>query len=925
MGRNEERRHRNDPGPQPGLPLRLVPGVGEHRDTGGVLRRYFDPGATLFRAPTAQRAVHTFVRERAEELGTDGTDLRRVSEDEAPGTLDVRYQQFHQDVPILGATLQLVADTGQAAVVQVENTTDADVSDAPDVSEAQAPDLVEKSALAPFREGYEAATVVRDDLVYLRDTSRPPLPEADRPTASAALLKQGKRRPDGRLHLVHDLIVETTGPFEHFRVVVDAVAGKLLWIEIAGHYVTATLKVYVPDPVTESDDGTLSSRSTDEALMPFAHEVQTQIAPPDAHGRFHLDGDWCRCVDGDDSGFVQPDSDSASFVFDHPKDNAFLSANAYYWTDSFARYLRGLGNPVLNARMVKVDIDPQGPDSTDQSEWIGTATPPRMRLARKLVPGAADLGVIVHEYTHGVIQWLRPGATGPLEYAHSICDVMAGIYRDLFNRAGNRRTETFPFDNNLQDEWSPGRRLDLTQRFDDADFDDYSAEQRNSMLASALWQCYLGMGGKAKEGVVRRKAADKMVTTLLTMIPLLGADTPQSRKNAVRLGESLIAADVTVNGGLHRNVLNDAFVRQGLWPRPDVDVFIADSDKDTGLVPSGGDLDPFWTSPDIWVRNQIGPGEDPEAGAQDPIVNQTNYLYVRVHNRGTVEAGAERFTVETFRCDPGTGMTWPTSFKSISKETIHSPIPPGGSVRVGPFPWVPTIEGHECLIAIAHGSDDPSVTATSATPVPHDRLVRYDNNVGQRNVYPKKSVLGGQSDFTLFLRGGPTATDGSWELDATSMPPDTRITIRTLSRIVTPSLLTDVEVTESGEVRSTLQMSGGSKALVDGFRLDADDEVSAVLTVDFSHEAEHLKSYDLIATQIQDFEVAGRITLEIVAIKDLHEWFFANPKTGEVHIETCPLWNRIGAAHKQPYARIQEAQVRGFNGCAFCLPQFNTG
>ncbi|WP_318211797.1 hypothetical protein [Streptomyces sp. SJL17-1] len=119
-------------------------------------------------------------------------------------------------------------------------------------------------------------------------------------------------------------------------------------------------------------------------------------------------------------------------MFDtHPNDKAFLSANAYYWVDSFARYLRGLGNTTLNAKMVPVDVDPQGVPTADKSEWIGTTNPPRMRFDMKLVPGAADLGIIVHEYTHGVVQWLRAGATTPLEYEHSICDVMAGVYRDL--------------------------------------------------------------------------------------------------------------------------------------------------------------------------------------------------------------------------------------------------------------------------------------------------------------------------------------------------------------------------------------------------------------------------------------------------------------------------------------------------------------
>ncbi|WP_435971986.1 hypothetical protein [Streptomyces sp. Qhu_M48] len=922
MGRNEERRHRNDPGPLPGRPLKMSPGVGEHRGADGVLRRYLDPGATLFRAPTARRAVNTFVRERAQDLGTDGADLREVGKEEGPATLNVRYQQFHQNVPILGATLRMVADTGQAAVVQVENTTEIDVSDAPDVSEALAPDVVEKAALSPFEEGYEAAVVVRDALFYLRDTTRPPLPETDRPTASVALLKKGKRRPDGKLHLVHDLVVETSGPFEHFRVVVDAVGGKLLWIEVAGRYVTATLKVFVPDPVTASDDDTLSSLSSDDDLKPHAHEVQAEIKEADEAGRFHLDGDWCRCVDWDASGFAQPEPSEPSFVFDtHPKDKAFLSANAYYWVDSFARYLRGLANPTLNARMVRVDVDPQGAPAADKSEWIGTTDPPRMRFDMKLVPGAADLGIIVHEYTHGVVQWLRPGATTPLEYEHSVCDVMAGIYRDRFNQQGNRRTEPFPFDNNLRDSWSKDRRLDLTQRFDDPGFATYGPDVRTSMLASALWQCYLGMGGSSKNATVRDKAADKLIQVLLAMVPRLGTDTPQSKDNAVHMADICVAADAEVHGGLHKNVMRNAFVRQGLFAKPNIDVFIADRVGDTGAVPSGGDSDPFWTSPDIWVRHQ----SDGEEEHQEPIMNRPNNLYVRVHNRGTDDALPDSFTVQTHRCDPGTGMTWPTHFKEISTETIHEPIPAGGSVRVGPFAWTPVIPDHECLIAIVHGADDPAVNATTGPPVAHDRLVRLDNNVGQRNVYPRPSVLGGQTTMTIKLNGGPAATDGSWELDATAMPPDTQITIRTLRRIIDPSTLSHIEVTETGEVRSTLVMKGGDTAVVDGFRLDAEEKVAAEVTIDFAHEAVHMQHYDLVTTQLQDHQVAGRLTIEITAVKDMHEWFFGNKHTHEVHIATCPFWEQINQTSLVPFPRIDLATAYGYNGCAYCLPTFDDG
>ncbi|MEU2549630.1 hypothetical protein ABZ618_30105 [Streptomyces roseolus] len=925
MGRNEERRLRNDPGPVPGEPLKLFPGVGEHRGADGVLRRYLDPGATLFRAPTDRRAVNTFVRERASDLGTEGADLREVAADRDTRTLNVRYQQFHRDVPIRGAMLQMVADTRQAAVVQVENATETDVSEAPDVSAAQDPDLVEKAALTHFRKGYATAEVIRDDLVYLRDTTRPPLPETDRPTAPLALLRKGRRRPDGRLHLVHDLIVETTGPFEHFRVVVDAVEGKLLWIEAGGRYVTATLDVYMPDPVTQSDDGTLSSLSTHDTLKQFARDVQVDIADADAQGRFHLTGDWVLCSDWDASGFTQPTSTTKVFRFgSHVKDKAFLSANAYYWTDTFAQYLRGLGDPILKARMVPVEIDPQGAASTDRSEWIGTTTPPRIRFDMKHVPGAADLGIIVHEYTHGVVQWLRSASPGPLEYEHSVCDAMAGIFRDRFNPAGHRRTETFPFDNNLQDEWSKGRRLDLTQRFDDADFDDYTPDERTSMLASALWRCYLGMGGDKKETAARKKAGDRMTKLLLALIPRLKPDVTDSRKNAVHLAETLIAVDATLHNGLYESLMNNVFSDQGLWPKPVVDVYIADRPGDTGAVPSGTGDDPTWQSPDIWVRNALE-GDDPAAGHQDPIVNQPNYLYVRVHNRGSAPAGADRFNVHTHHCKPGTGMTWPTHFKPIGSQVVHQAIPPGGSVRVGPFLYVPEAAGHECLIAIVHGPDDPAGAAMSGQLLAHDQLVRQNNNVGQRNVSPRMSVLGGQTRLSLTLRGAPVDTDGAWELDAEEMPPDTEISVRTLSSLVKASTLTDIAVTEPGELRSTLRMTGGHKALIKGFRLGAEDEVVADLVIDFAHEAEHLKRYPFIATQIQDDEVAGRMTIEITAVKDLSEFFFGNPKSHELHIKTCPFFDKLSRAHRLPFARLEEAQAHGYNGCAYCLPEADTG
>ena len=81
----------------------------------------------------------------------------------------------------------------------------------------------------------------------------------------------------------------------------------------------------------------------------------------------------------------------------------------------------------------------------------------------------------------------------------------------------------------------------------------------------------------------------------------------------------------------------------------------------------------------------------------------------------------------------------------------------------------------------------------------------------------------------------------------------------------------------------------------------------------------------MIATQVQDGAVAGRMTIEILAVKELEDWIFGNPRSGEMHVVSCPYWPRISPWNKRPFETIEYGQARGYNGCAFCLPEFHTG
>ena len=157
------------------------------------------------------------------------------------------------------------------------------------------------------------------------------------------------------------------------------------------------------------------------------------------------------------------------------------------------------------------------------------------------------------------------------------------------------------------------------------------------------------------------------------------------------------------------------------------------------------------------------------------------------------------------------------------------------------------------------------------------------------------------------------------------MPDDTVVTVKTLNRVVDEAALDGISEISRDRVRSTLRMQGGDTGVIDGFTLPANDRVAVELVIDFSHQADHLSVYPLIATQLREGNVVGRLTVQITAVKELEDFFFANPRSGEVHVVSCPFWPALGPGSKVPYAQLEDALVRGYNGCAYCVPASDTG
>ena len=128
---------------------------------------------------------------------------------------------------------------------------------------------------------------------------------------------------------------------------------------------------------------------------------------------------------------------------------------------------------------------------------------------------------------------------------------------------------------------------------------------------------------------------------------------------------------------------------------------------------------------------------------QEPEVGQTNFAYVRIKNRGT--QAATNVVVKGFHALPGVGLVFPTDWVAMATPLLNAPnIAANNSVGVivGPFKWMPSQVGHECMFfSVSAKGDAGNIDGHVVGPIPEWRLVPHDNNIGQRNVHPVNNKL----------------------------------------------------------------------------------------------------------------------------------------------------------------------------------------
>ncbi len=724
-------------------------------------------------------ATMGLTQSRLEDDETSLSDVSRVNdpiicfshEKDVAGSRVVVYDQKVMDLLIFGAEIGVHIDSAGMAVTSAQSSLHGQVQVAnPDQKFAEngtqpLRNAILKKMLGIVVDNIQDGRIDRQVVYRFEPDQRVEVAEDEQEAnADARHALDLPSLPDeiakGMHYIVNEVLFRASlhkdEPPVNWRALVEPKSGAVLFIRaLVG---CATGMVFASDPQTQTG-ATVTGASSDAQLNPFRSTVALAGLTPSSPQR--LSGAYVELTDTDPPAIPAPTvtNPSGKFNFNVRTDN-FSAVNAYFHCDRLFRtmadygfdvssYFDGTAFPVpVDHRALGVKVNAQAPGNAS-GDGLGEL---RFALLKwgEPVGIATSNRVVWHEFGHALL-WDHVNSPN-FGFAHSAGDSLAAILNDPGTNADDR-FNTFPWvhldrrhDRAVDDGWAWfGPRYNTGYRGEE-------------ILSTTLFRLYRSIGGDSNVLAAQTRAAQSVAYLIFKAIGLLTSTTSYPEIFASNLEEG----DRTTNnfkgipGGALHKVVRWAFEKQGLFQPnarpgqgnkvmtegnpPVVDVYI-----DDGREGEYEYLPEHWACQDMWVRN----ASDGGVTHQRAVVGQTNYMYVRVKNRGLQPA--ENVRVDAYHCLPGTGLAFPDDWIPMDTPSLSArgSIAPGGETIVGPFAFVPTQVGHECLLAIAQADDDAGNDRTITGTIPENRLVPFDNNIGQRNVHP---VLPNAKHLIKFLR-----------------------------------------------------------------------------------------------------------------------------------------------------------------------------
>lgn len=362
---------------------------------------------------------------------------------------------------------------------------------------------------------------------------------------------------------------------------------------------------------------------------------------------------------------------------------------------------------------------------------------------------------------------------------------------------------------------------------------------------------------------------------------------------------------------------------------PAHDLFIRDNLEDYGREPliDGG----ICASPDIIIYNQelLNPQATlGSAAAQnkddlgEPVeYGQDNFIYLRVQNRGTSPTSG---SAKLYWSPPSTFPT-PSSWNLLGQITIP-PLAPDEFKVVGPIKWdkddIPTT-GHYCFIALINSGSDPApdpLTISNLTDF--HNFIKENNNATWKNFNVVNMFAGTMNSMTFHIQGWPQIhLQSDLRIDLAELPSNAEITLRILRRLTEGAILEGLELLEESTLYRKYIVTPGTQPCLRNMNLKPSDNSQATLQFVLPDSIAD-GGYRVSVAQIVEGAEVGRIA-QLLVVGD-HP-FVANTNSREVHLPGCVWVKRMSKANMVAYDKMERAIGRGYNGCHYCLPEYDTG
>ncbi len=690
----------------------------------------------------------------------DLPDLRDAALLRSPGAWSARLSQEFQGLPV-DVSEVVVNITTDGRLQSVYNQYHYDIPPDLDPGQVKIGPVEVRQLVARLAAAYRSREISQPRLIVHRYESREKAPpprgrrrRARRPNERARFLEavkaeltRGRRRGfrprEGTHVLAWDVRLDTRRPRHRWRILVDAVAGRLLEVRDLLAYASARGQVFDPNPIVTSGDLTLSSSTPTQKLNAQQVSVELErLDPAPTDGRLRLDGAWVRIENFGDPDPSEPSSATGRFMFSSTSPS-FLDVMVYFHIDRFQQYIQtdlelaGIGNS-------SVPVDPQLGE-TDGSHETGAG----IGLGDDLVPDASDAMVILHEYGHFLQDSVNPGSADgnfPSGVGEGFGDFLAAVYYDD-KHAKPAKTRGLMFSWNANPSESSAGRVYTLAAKDEQAWAVGGGYDKGALWCSTTFELYRKLGGDSARAA--RKAAARDLAIRLHIVA--NAHVPRKDATVTQMGQEIEAADWKLGGwrypnGLHHKVIRDTFAARHVpdYSAPSVDVYIDDGRSGGYGSVSGQDLftEVLWKethgdAPDVWVRKVAAPGTPADHVARPPA-NTPAFVFARVNNRGVTDSGP--ITVRAFNSAPGSLRRWPVDWTELPAPPggMPSTVPaaPGAGIIVGPFPWTPARAGKQAILLLVESAEDRALTQDlpAGTQVAWMDLVPFDNNLAVREV-----------------------------------------------------------------------------------------------------------------------------------------------------------------------------------------------